>query len=378
MSQTIEISTCIRRFYQQKRLIRESYKSWMIRKKIRRLICFYSTESKKINQKNTTCILIRDAIRVEKKFFDEMLLKKFESIEDILFFKKKLWVSESNQLKLDIIREIHDQSASKHSNVQRTCKYLHKWYYWSQAKQLLERDVRNCHVCRRFKSSRDKYSELLNSLSISNRSWTNIIMNFVIELSKIKNDFNAILMIINKLIKMHHYVFCTAEEDDTFAEKTTKLLIKHVWKLHELSSTIISDRESQFISFVWKIVYETLKINVKLSTTFHSKTDDQSEIANQKMKRYLRSYCNYQQNDWSKWLFMTKFVSNAVTFAFIELSIFMTNYEFESRMSFNSLDTKTNDRLSDKERILTQKTTTIAEKMKDIWDFIKKKLVNAQ
>jgi hypothetical protein len=45
---------------------------------------------KTVNQTNTTCIAIRDAIRVEKKFFDEMLLKKFESIENILFFKKKL------------------------------------------------------------------------------------------------------------------------------------------------------------------------------------------------------------------------------------------------------------------------------------------------
>ncbi len=75
---------------------------------------------------------------------------------------------------------------------------------------------------------------------------------------------------------------------------------------------------------------------------------------------------------------MTKFVSNAITFAFIELSVFMTNYEFESRMSFDSLNIDTNDRLSDRERILTQKTATIIEKMRDIWNFIKKKLTNAQ
>ncbi len=42
------------------------------------------------NQKNSTCITIWDAIRNKKKSFDEMLLKKFESIENILFFKKKL------------------------------------------------------------------------------------------------------------------------------------------------------------------------------------------------------------------------------------------------------------------------------------------------
>jgi hypothetical protein len=308
-----------------------------------------------------------------------MLLKKFESIENIFFFKKKLWISESDKLKLNIEREIHDQPVAEHSDVRRTCKYLNKWYYWSQVKQSVERYVRNCHICRRFKASRDKYSELLNSLSISNRSWTDIIMNFVIELSKIKNDFNAILMIIDRLIKMHHYVLCTAEEDETFAEKTIKLLINHVWKLHELSSTIVSNRESQFVSLVWKIVCETLKINVKLSTTFYSKTDDQSEIANQEMKRYLRSYYNYQQDDWSKWLLMIEFVFNAVTSTFIELFVFMTNYEFESRMSFQSSNTNDlRERLSTRKRVLTQKAENIAEKMRDIWNFTKKILANAQ
>jgi non-homologous end joining protein Ku len=45
---------------------------------------------KSANQKNSTCKVIRDAIENKKKSFDEMLLKKFESIEDILLFKKKL------------------------------------------------------------------------------------------------------------------------------------------------------------------------------------------------------------------------------------------------------------------------------------------------
>ncbi len=43
-----------------------------------------------------------------------------------------------------------------------------------------------------------------------------------------------------------------------------------------------------------------LKINVKLATTFHSETDDQSEIVNQEMKQYLRIYCNYQQDNFHR------------------------------------------------------------------------------
>jgi hypothetical protein len=42
------------------------------------------------NQEDSTCIAIRNAIRDRKKSFDEMLLKKFEMIENTLFFKKKL------------------------------------------------------------------------------------------------------------------------------------------------------------------------------------------------------------------------------------------------------------------------------------------------
>jgi hypothetical protein len=45
---------------------------------------------KSVNQINRTCIKIRKALQENKKLYDEMLLKKFKSIEDTLFFKKKL------------------------------------------------------------------------------------------------------------------------------------------------------------------------------------------------------------------------------------------------------------------------------------------------
>jgi hypothetical protein len=183
-------------------------------------------------------------------------------------------------------------------------------------------------------------------------------------------------MIIDRLTKMHHYIFYTTTKKNINAEKIARLLINHVRKLHELSSTIISNRDFQFVSLVWKTLCKTLKIDVKLSIAFHSETDDQSEIANQKMKRYLRSYCNYQQNYWSEWLSMIEFAFNVVIFVSIELFVFMINCEFESRMFFDSF-TKINDE-SAKKRILTRKTSNIVSKMKDIWNFIKKKLANAQ
>jgi hypothetical protein len=45
---------------------------------------------KLVNQKDSMCIDIRKVLQENKKSYDEMLLKKFESIENTFFFKKKL------------------------------------------------------------------------------------------------------------------------------------------------------------------------------------------------------------------------------------------------------------------------------------------------
>ncbi len=71
---------------------------------------------------------------------------------------------------------------------------------------------------------------------------------------------------------------------------------------------------------------------------------------------------------------MIEFVSNVITSAFTELFIFLINYEFESKMSFDSIDIEN----TIKKRILIKKTFDITKKMKNIWKFIKEKLINVQ
>jgi hypothetical protein len=59
---------------------------------------------------------------------------------------------------------------------------------------------------------------------------------------------------------------------------------------------------------------------------------------------------------------MTEFASNAAISIFIELFAFMINYEFESRMSFDSIS---NEEFV-KERIQDKKASDIIDKMKSI------------
>jgi hypothetical protein len=125
---------------------------------------------KTTNQKNAKCTVIRDALKRNEKNWNEMLLKHFKNVKNILFYRDKLWISDSNELKLDVIREVHDQSIVNHLNIRRTYEFVKRLYYWSEMRNFIDKYVRNCHTCKRSKASKDRYAELLNFLSISDKS----------------------------------------------------------------------------------------------------------------------------------------------------------------------------------------------------------------
>ncbi len=195
--------------------------------------------------------------------------------------------------------------------------------------------IRNCYICQRLKTSRNKSNDLLQSLSISEQRWQDIAMNFIINLFDL-SEYNVILTIICRLLKERHYISCITDDEDITVKKTAEMLIQWVYWTHELSSFIVSDRDSQFIFILWKSLCKRLSIFLWLSIIYHLQTDDQSEQVNQNIKRYLRFFCSYMQNDWFKWLLMIKFVDNNVLFSVIFLTFFFMNKNFHSHMSFNS------------------------------------------
>ncbi len=160
-------------------------------------------------------------------------------------------------------------------------------------------------------------------------------MNFITELSLSKN-YNVICMIICCLFKECHYVLCHWEDNDISIEETVWIMLWNVYWLHDLLSSIVSNRDSQFILIMWQSLCKRLKIKVNLSTVYHSEINDQLKRANQDVECELWIYCNYMQNDWAKWLSIMKFNDNFNTFSTILMISFYFNKDFHLWMSFNS------------------------------------------
>ena len=272
-------------------------------------------------------------MKQNRKTCQDINLDNCKILDEVLWKDDRLWISQSMIILL--IRKAHDLSISDHSDMNWTLNLLRWSYCWLKMRTTIKRYIWNCYVCRRSKASRDRINELLKSLFIFEQRWQNISLDFIIDLSE-SDESNAILTVIDRLSKKRHYISCWSDDKEIFAEQTVKLLLIWIFRIHELSRSIVFDRDSQFISIVWKSLCLRLNIKVKLFIDYHFQIDDQTERANQNVERYLRSYCSYMQDDWFVWLFMIEFVDNNAILSSIEQSTFFLNKNFHSHMSFDS------------------------------------------
>ncbi len=321
-----------------------------------------------INQTNELCDEYRQAMNENKLKFHITKLKNCEIIDSVLFRKDLLWVLKNMHTKL--LQEVHDQSSISHLDNKRIINLVQRFYYWSGHRATIRRYIRNCHACQRSKASRNSINELHYSLSISQKRWKDIAMNFITELS-LSEDYNVICTIICRLIKERHYVSCHWKDDDISVEETIWIMLWNVYQLHDLLSSIVSNRDFQFISTMWKSLCKQLRITASLFTVYYSKIDDQTKRVNQDVERELRIYCNYMQNDWVKWISMMKFSDNFNIFSIISMISFYFNKEFHPRMSF---DSDTTDYETTRERLEARKADDIVIRMKELLSFDRQQL----
>ncbi len=143
-------------------------------------------------------------------------------------------------------------------------------------------------------------------------------------------------------------------------------MLWNIYRLHDLFSFIVLNKDFQFISTMWKSLCKRLRITASLFTVYHSEIDDQSKLVNQDVERELRIYCNYMQNDWVKWISMINFSDNFNIFSITSMIFFYFNKEFHSRMSFNS---DTTDYETTHERLEARKANDIVIQMKELLNF---------
>lgn len=164
-------------------------------------------------------------------------------VEGFIFRDSRICIPESS-LWLQIIQELHWEG---HIERDRTPKLLSNSYFWQTLRRDVERFVSRCKTYQRSKGHVSN-AGLYLPLPIPTQSWSNISMDFVLGIPRTQRGSDSIFVVVDHFSKMFHFVPCKKTTD---AVQVAQLFFREIYKLHGLPVSIVSDRDSCFISHFW-------------------------------------------------------------------------------------------------------------------------------
>jgi len=132
-------------------------------------------------------------------------------------------------------------------------------------------------------------------------------MDFIEGLPK-SEGFSVILVVVDRLTKYAHFI---PVKHPYTAYSNAHLFLENVVKLHGLPSTIVSDRDTIFLSKFWKELFRLYRVNLHLTTAYHPQSDGQTERVNQCFEMYLRCAVQDSPKTWKSWLSLAELWYNS-------------------------------------------------------------------
>jgi len=181
-----------------------------------------------------------------------------------------------------------------------------------------------CGKCQRAKVSNQKPTGKLHPLPIPSKPWDSIRMDFIGPFPEV-NGLNYLWVIICQLTSMVHLI--PTHLSITVRELSWKYL-REVVQLHGLPSSIVSDRDSKFMSKWWRELHRLIGMKLTMSTSFHPQTDGQTEQANRSIGQILRTAVRPDQKDWVEKINMVEFAINSSVSTSTGYAPFELNYGY--------------------------------------------------
>jgi hypothetical protein len=248
----------------------------------------------------------------------------------------RLYIPPDARLRRRIFDLVHDHQISGHKGTRATFYLMFPRYYWPFMAQSIKKYCQSCDTCKRASAPRDGYNGYLRPLQIPNARWTDISVDYIQDLPPSKflgQTYRNILVVVDRLTKRRHFFPSVGRTAQEFAHH-----FMHIFRLHGLPRSIVSDRGTSFVNAFWKHVCRRLRINAKLSTAAHPQTDGQTEIANQALEIYLRKYINYTQDNWAQWLYLAEFQANDTVNSSTGLTPFFADLGYHPRSGIHPAD----------------------------------------
>lgn len=226
--------------------------------------------------------------------------KGYALVDGVIRYKGRIWLGSHTEAHQAIMLALHASGLGGHSGMTTTYQKVKSLLSWPNMKADIQQSISKCEVCAKAKTKHNRLPGLLQPLSVPNKSWHTVSLNFIEGLPKSKT-FNTILVVIDKFSKYAHFAHFIPLAHPYTALTVAQAYLNNVYKLHGLPQVIISDRDRMFTCAVWQELFRLTDTTLNMSSAYHPQTDGQTERLNQCLGTHLRCMINDCPSKWSRW-----------------------------------------------------------------------------
>ncbi len=200
---------------------------------------------------------------------------------------KKVYLEDNQEKQWAVLQELHSSPAAGHPGIANTWNLVSQHYDGPRLRTFVEQYMRGCPYCQESKTNIPQKKAPLQwfDTHIEEGPFQYVSMDLITDLPK-SEEYDSVLTIVNQQCsKVAKFLPCNKMID---GPGVAWLYLTHLVPLFGLPKRIISDRDPQFASQFATHLCKALGIKQNLLTTFHPRTNGQTERMNAWLEQYLQ------------------------------------------------------------------------------------------
>jgi hypothetical protein len=171
----------------------------------------------------------------------------FKVMNDLIYYKDRIFLVPGSTFKAKVLQAYHDSPMAGHQGINKTYRQVRERFSWKGLKEDVIKHAKECTTCQENKDEHTHPTRLLQPLPILEHKWESISMDFITGLPNTQGK-DCIFVVVDWLTKFAHFF---AIATDFSAAQVAELFFWEIFRVHGLPKTIVSDRDSRFMSTFW-------------------------------------------------------------------------------------------------------------------------------
>jgi hypothetical protein len=124
-------------------------------------------------------------------------------------------------------------------------------------------------------------------------------MDFITKFPRTSKQHDVIMVVVENLTKVAHFIPMKVTHKETNVDD---IYMKEVARLHGIPKKIVSDRDPNFNSKLWKRLFKGFRTSMNFNIAYHPESDGKIKRVNQVIEDILRLYVMEKPYKWEDYI----------------------------------------------------------------------------